>query len=162
MAETAGTIKEEHFKLAVDHGELREESNIAERADEKHIRGVFRKRLEEVLGQPVSEPLSVKELAELTRRSPTEVGAAFLRCATTDRLRPHNTRKYYQLAEIEVALTRGMSHNVWLNKTLEAKHVLAAARKLSPLLFADESPDARLSIKEIVTRLQGALPHGPE
>lgn len=134
---------------------------MAERADEKHIRGVFRKRLEELMGQPVSEPLSVKELAELTRRHPTEVGAAFLRCATTDRLRPHNTRKYYQLAEIEVALTRGMSHNVWLNKTLEPKHVLAAAKKYSPL-FAEESSETRLSIKEIVTRLQGALPHGLE
>jgi len=123
-AENVQAVSAAHLQLAIQHGELlvRETASIDQR---RHIREVFRHALQE-RHISVDEAFSPQELRTLTQTDTTAIAYAFLKCATASRFISDPKRTYYELGEIEMALT-GMSHNVWLNATLTATPVRAAA-----------------------------------
>jgi hypothetical protein len=150
-SDNAASIGITHVELAIRHGEIIvQETGVI--GHERRIRGIFRNALKEQ-GVEIDEEFPSEELTEVTRKNSSACGYAFLKCAVITRYPSHPQKKYYEIAEIETALTNGMSRNTWLNKTLEKEYVRQAAIDHFGVSADDLSPG--MMIKNIVNRIRG-------
>lgn len=121
-------ISEEDIDTAIKHGELgvNNSSSTKQIIRAKFIEFCDRRHV------TIGPGFGFTELQSATERYKNEVAAAFLDCALLQR---DNGKGHYDLSEIEIAISGGLSRNVWLNKQLKAEHVLAGAERYFKELF---------------------------
>jgi DNA-binding NtrC family response regulator len=150
-SDNAASIGVTHVELSIRHGEIIvPETEVIGHG--RRIRDIFRKALKEQ-GVDIPENFSSEELTEVTRKSSSACGYAFLKCALITRYPSHPKKKYYEIAEIETALTNGMSRSTWLNKTLDKEYVRQAA--VDHFEVSADDLSTGVVIKNIVNRIRG-------
>jgi DNA-binding NtrC family response regulator len=152
-AENAASIGPTHVDLAIRHGELRVQE-VGVISQDIHIRNIFRTALQE-REVDIGENFPSQELTLTTRRHPSESGYAFLKCALVKRHLNHPKKRYYDFAEIEKALTHGMSRSRWMNKEMVTEHVRQAAIDY----FEIEANDLKegMTITDIVNKVRESV-----
>lgn len=152
-AENAGSIGTKHVDLAIRHGEITvPDASVGNQI--RHIREEFRNILLEHNVKFSEEHFSFEELKDVTIATPIEVGRAFLSCCLLRRQPPEKKRRYYELGEVQSALSGGMSSYAWLGKSLTRDHVLEAAIRHFNLVASDCTGD---KIKDIVRKIQSLV-----
>jgi len=157
--EGAAEVTEGHLALAAEHGELKVEKLRTSSRKGSHVRTVFVAALAE-LNVSINLGFLYDDLKEITKSHPLEVGYAFLRCATVEREAPDAVRKWYELQEIERALTPGMSgRGTFIGKRLTLVMLTNAIAQYYAKFRIPTSGVAAgaNSVKELIDKLREAM-----